>query len=246
MKTGVPCTFALIIPAAGSGTRMGAERPKPFLEIAGKTILEHTVSRFLPFSGLKRVVIATSGPWVGFTSDLFKGSEVEDILTVVEGGQERRDSVGLALEKTDAGHDLIAVHDAVRPLVTETEISDSLEMARKHGAALPGIECRDTLKLVGKNGIVEKTPDRSRFRLALTPQVFRRELLVRAFEQSRRQSVSDDASMVENLGEPVMIVKGSETNIKITWPSDLILAEKLMNEHGLLPGRKEIGKQIEE
>lgn len=224
--------FALIIPAAGAGTRTGADIPKPFIRIGGKTILEHTISRFTGFDSLVQIVISTSLENKETAEAVRPVIPKQISLNVIEGGAERQDSIFNAIQIVDKDVELIAVHDAVRPFVTSKSICSCLEAAVNFGAAIPGIPLRDTIKKVTSENRIVETPERRFLRQAQTPQVFRSEIIRKAYLYARDHNFSgtDDASLIEYLGEKVVMVEGSRDNFKITYPLDLKLAELLIKK----------------
>lgn len=220
-----------IIPAAGSGKRLGGQIPKQFLEVAGATILAHTISRFVDCPDIGLIVVALSSENLATFRYL---TQAKPIL-YVEGGAERSDSIYNALQAAaEYKPEIVAVHDAVRPFVTPAQISAVIAKARETGAAMLALQATDTIKEV-ENGLIVRTHDRRRIYRAQTPQAFRYELLQQANAHARTAGLSsaaatDDAFLVEQLGHPIAIVEGSPNNIKITTPEDLTLAEKLFDE----------------
>ncbi|MFW6161671.1 MAG: 2-C-methyl-D-erythritol 4-phosphate cytidylyltransferase [Planctomycetota bacterium] len=228
---------ALIIPAAGLGARMGGRR-KTFLHLAGKPILFHTLDRFRPFARriLQTVVVlcpddvdAARQRW-GATLESAYG-----VTDLVPGGARRQDSVRAGLARVRPDCELVAIQDAVRPFVPPSAIAASFEAAERIGAAVVAAPMKPTVKRVTEGRVVE-TIDRSDLWGAQTPQVFRRPLILDAYQAAERDglTVTDDAQVVEHLGYPVAAVPGSELNLKITTPDDLALAEALLAHH-LLP-----------
>lgn len=228
--SGIP--FALILPAAGAGSRAGGPLPKPFQVVAGKTILEHTVSRFLPLKGLKQIILAVSGQYLEQVEELFHNLHGEVLIQVTEGGNERQKSVGRALKLVGSNCRLVAIHDAVRPFVSPKHIRTCLSRADKAGAAVLGLPIRDTIKKVDSEGRILDTPDRSMIWAAQTPQVFQRDIILEAYRNAETEGwvATDDASLVERLKKPVWMVHGSDENFKITWPHDLKLARYLLSK----------------
>jgi len=225
--------ITLIIPAAGSGSRMKAEVPKPFLMLGKQPILFHTLKRFGKIEGLVQVIVAVDNRYQSnaeeILNSIFETTEVS--YQVVEGGKERQYSILNALKKVD-NSDLVAVHDAVRPFVKTSEIEKCCKTAVKTGGAVLGIKVRDTIKEVNKDDTILKTPDRSRFWQAQTPQVFQTALIKKAYEAAVKENVNatDDAALVERIGAKVKMVEGSASNIKITFPEDLILATHILKK----------------
>ncbi|WP_138431713.1 2-C-methyl-D-erythritol 4-phosphate cytidylyltransferase [Fodinibius saliphilus] len=225
-------TKSLIIPAAGSGSRMQKETPKPFLELSGATILEHTVRQFLSLDGLVQVVVATSDEYLSHANTILDKVLPEDVKGYsVSGGDERQDSIRNALAVLP-DVDLVMIHDAVRPFVEAKRIVECCKEAQRSGAAILGVPAKDTIKRVDDSQFVEETPDRNFLWQAQTPQVFHKNVIVKAFEKAKRDRFSgtDDASLVEYLGRKVRIVKGSQTNFKITYPLDLDIARMLIEK----------------
>lgn len=224
--------FSLIIPAAGSGRRMESETPKPFLRIAGKTLLEHTLLNFTRLPGLGQVIVVASD---AYRDEVMRAAGVLPAhaeLKVVSGGRERQDSIRNALKQIDKSAVLTVVHDAVRPFVTPDEIERCLREADEHGAAVLAVPVSDTIKRAGPEGVVAETPDREGLWQAQTPQIFRTSLLVEAYRNAAETGFAgtDDASLVEQTGATVRLVRGSAGNIKITYPSELRLAKLLLEE----------------
>lgn len=239
--------FALILPAAGSGQRLGESIPKPFLSIAGRTILEHTLQPFVDTGALVHVVIPTEKNYIKTARErvitIFPHLSVE----VIEGGSERQYSIEKGLDAMKAaGIDAkwVAVHDAVRPFITVDEIQRCLDAAVKFGAAIVAVPAKDTIKMVDLDKMVDQgdsagnqdtyrikhTPNRATCWQAQTPQIFDSTILKKAYEQARETSAvgTDDASLVEALGHDVYIVEGRRENFKITYPIDLTLTRWLM------------------
>jgi 2-C-methyl-D-erythritol 4-phosphate cytidylyltransferase len=221
-----------IIPAAGSGSRFGGQTPKQFIEIAGAPILVHTLKRFDECEEIGAIVVALRPDEIEAFGRSPSTHRIRKPVRLVGGGAERSDSILNALAAArEFNPDLVAVHDAVRPFVTPERISAVLARAREIGAAILAAPATDTIKEV-ENGLIQRTIDRRRIWRAQTPQAFRYDVLLRANEEARAANlpsamVTDDAFLVERLGLPVAIVEGSPSNIKITTPEDLVLAESL-------------------
>ncbi len=213
-----------IIVAAGSGTRM-AGADKLFTEVAGQPLLAHAIAPFQECASIERIVLVMAPLNLKRGRDLVERYGFTKATALVKGGERRQDSVRLGLEAL-GGCDYVAVHDGARPLVTPELIARGLEAARETGAAAPALPIADTVKEAGPNGIVLRTLDRSRLWAVQTPQVFRYELLLRAHREITAD-VTDDAAMVESLGEPVRLFEGSRANIKVTTVEDLTLIKAL-------------------
>lgn len=233
--------FALILPAAGSGQRLGESIPKPFLSIAGRTILEHTMQPFVDTGSLLHVVIPTEKNYIKTAQERMKASFPHLSVDVIEGGTERQYSIEKALDAMkDSGIEAqwVAVHDAVRPFITVEEIERCLHAAVQYGAAIVAVPAKDTIKMVDlgnpsdnqKSYRIKNTPNRASCWQAQTPQFFDSIILKKAYKKARESSIvgTDDASLVEALGHDVYIVEGRRENFKITYPIDLTLARWLM------------------
>jgi 2-C-methyl-D-erythritol 4-phosphate cytidylyltransferase len=232
-----------IIPAAGLGTRMASapsargKKPaasKQFTELGGTPILIHTLRKFAASPEVSEIYIALRGNEIeGFRIRLEK--EAKDVLRekihLVEGGEHRQQSVANAMSSISAADDdIVLVHDAVRPFVTEEIIYDVIQAALKHGAAIAGVPAVDTVKQVERTSdgaLVTATIPRERVVMAQTPQGFRYDVLKKAFDEATADGFmgTDEASLVERSGHQVAVVMGSPRNIKITAPADMELAE---------------------
>ena len=218
---------SVIIPAAGSGKRMGSGVHKQFLTLRGIPIIVVTLERFQKCSAIHEIVIAVQEAHRRTIESLVSDYHLSKVVKIVEGGERRQDSVANALGQIDPRAEIVLVHDAVRPFVQQSIIREAIEKAEKFSASVVAIRARDTVKAENGKGAFHKTLDRSVLWLAQTPQAFRKELLVKAYAKARRAKVeaTDDASLVERLRIHPAIVEGSPDNIKITTPADLDLAE---------------------
>lgn len=226
-------TKALIIPAAGSGSRMEKETPKPYLSLSGTTILEHTIRRFLQLDGLSQIIVATSEAFLGKAREIIAKTVPPSISgECLIGGDERQDSIYNALRKI-SDVELVIVHDAVRPFVREEDINRCCQVAADVGASVLGVPAKDTIKRIDDEQFIRETPDRKYLWKTQTPQVFRKNIILKAYEKAVSDSYSgtDDASLVERLDQRVKMVKGSHSNFKITYPLDLELAKLLIEKN---------------
>lgn len=221
-----------IIAAAGQGTRMGGNRAKQFLELAGTPIIIHTLRSFELCEAIQEIILVLPAQDTAGFLAIAEKNRLRKLSKIVPGGTTRAESVlkGL-LAVRSATAQIIAVHDGVRPFVTADEITQTVRAAELNGAAIMVGPVTDTIKEV-TNGIVAKTLRRTALRRALTPQCFRFELLRRAYDQVDvlDPELTDESSLVERLGVKVTIVEGSSRNIKITGPEDLALGELLLKE----------------
>jgi 2-C-methyl-D-erythritol 4-phosphate cytidylyltransferase len=221
-----------IIAAAGRGTRLGGERAKQFLELAGVPVIIHTLRRFEQCAEIHEVIVALPAQEASEFLELAGRHGLRKLARVVPGGATRAESVWRGLQAVRAATaEIIAVHDGVRPFVTPDEIARTVRAAQASGAAILTAAAVDTIKEVEDNRII-RTLERARLRRALTPQCFRYELLRRAYEQQPglTAGATDDSFLVESLGASVSIVEGDARNIKITRREDLALGEILIKQ----------------
>ena len=219
-----------IIAAGGRGTRMGGARAKQFLELSGTPVIIHTLRRFERCAEVGESVVVVPEDDVGGFRELARGAGLGKLARVVAGGPTRMESVWRGLQAVSAeSAQVVAVHDAVRPLVTPEEIGAAVRAAAASGAAVLASRAVDTVK-EAEGAVVLRTLDRARLWHAQTPQCFRYDLLRRAYERARAEGfeATDDSALVERLGAPVSIVEGGARNIKITTRQDLALAEMLI------------------
>ncbi len=223
----------VVIMAAGSGTRMGAARPKQFLELRGKAILQRTIEVFLEACPGISVVTVLPADHIGYWKDYCLERNFICPQTIVNGGITRFHSVRNALEKVPEGA-LVAVHDGVRPLVSVEMVRTMFEKAEHIPALVPVTPCTDTIKVLRKEGdelqtVEGASADRSVLYGAQTPQIFHSECLKSAYSEAYDVSFTDDASVVQKYGKSLSYVIGERLNIKITTREDLLLAEAVMS-----------------
>jgi len=211
-----------VVPAGGSGARMGSGRPKQYLVLAGAPLLVHTLRALGRAPALAGTVVAVPAERVEATRRLLQRFRVPRLLDVVAGGAERQESVWRGLQAVSSDVGWIVVHDAVRPFIDAALVDRVLAAARRHGAATCGVPVRETIKRV-QDTMVEATLERDGLWLVQTPQAFSRALLSEAHEKARRDGYTgtDDAVLVERLGARVAMVPGLPQNLKITTPEDL-------------------------
>jgi 2-C-methyl-D-erythritol 4-phosphate cytidylyltransferase len=225
-----------ILPAAGLGTRMGAETPKQFLELDGVPIAVLSVRRIASCPLVTQIIVATRQDGIEKLEARLRQEKFKQPVRVIKGGDSRQESVAAALKLVSNDTELVLVHDAVRPFVSPEHITRVIEEARRCKAAIVGIPAMDTVKEVKRASLPEdvalitNTVPRERIVLAQTPQVFETRLLKEAFVRAEADGVnaSDEAGLVERLGYDVHVIHGSERNIKITKPADMELARFYM------------------
>lgn len=222
--------YSAVVPAAGIGKRMQAECPKQYLHIAGKTIIEHTLTNLLAHEQIKQVVVVLNANDMSFAQ--LPIANHTNIKTVV-GGQERSDSVLAGLNYLSEDEDWVLVHDAARPCLAKSDLTALLQLANQGNVGgILASPVRDTMKRsvslrTNQQNVVKYTESRENLWHALTPQFFNCGTLRKALTEARSKNVeiTDEASAIEYLGEKVILVAGQASNIKITQPEDLLLAE---------------------
>lgn len=217
-----------VIVAAGSARRMGGI-DKILAPLGNVPILLHALAPFQASGLVDEIVIVTREDLMVPVGNLCSQKGMTKVRRLVKGGEDRTDSVLAGIGETDPKADLIAIHDGARPFLTETVLEETIAKARERGAAAPALPLKDTVKRV-RDGMAEETLDRDTLAAVQTPQIFEAGLIKGALHKARQDGavLTDDCGAVERLGFPVCLTQGSEENIKITTPSDLILGELIL------------------
>ena len=223
--------IAALIPAAGQGKRMGAEKPKAFLPLGDRPILVHTLQKFEDCPQVDEVLpLLPPGEGMDWAGETVRRFGLKKVSRILPGGEERQDSVYRGLQALRGKADWVIIHDGVRPFVPPELIQQVLSETRRWKAVVVALPASETIKEGSPENEVVRTVDRRRLWMIQTPQSFEYPLILRAHEEARREGFlgTDDASLVERLGIPVKILRGSRFNFKITTPEDLVLAEALL------------------
>ena len=221
--------FGVILAAAGQSSRFqDANYKKPFAPLAGRPVWLHAAEKFIDRDDVKQVVVVVSPDDRQAFVEKFGANLAFMGITLAEGGATRAESVRNGLEKLDAEIDMVAIHDAARPCLAAAWIDRVFAAGVRTGAAILAIPVVGTLKRVGPDHLITETVDRTGLWEAQTPQVFSREILVRAYAATRDGAATDEAALVERIGQPVTVVPGSPINLKITSREDLRLAEQAL------------------
>jgi 2-C-methyl-D-erythritol 4-phosphate cytidylyltransferase len=217
----------VIVVAAGKGTRMGAEISKQYLPLAGKPLLVHTLEAFEAMDTVHSVVLVIGPGDEERCAEYVRSYNLRKVSGVLTGGRDRQASVYQGLLALDPEVEWVMVHDGVRPFITARDAGNCLAAAQRHGAAVLAVPVKDTVKIVEPDGCIASTPERSTLWAIQTPQTFRVTDLTAAHELAGQEGFTgtDDAMLVERAGQPVYVVEGSYSNIKITTPEDLEWAE---------------------
>lgn len=222
--------YTVMMPAAGSGTRMGAGQNKLFLELEGKSILAHTLAVFQQDPWCTGIVLAVKETERIAIETIIQREQITKIKALPEGGTERQHSVRACLGTHQTGG-IVLVHDAARPFIKQEVIHELVISASQHGGAVAGVKAKDTMKYV-KDGIVEETADRERLWIIQTPQAFRYEILEESSTKAENEHFfgTDEAMLAEHAGFEVRIVESTYDNIKMTTPEDLAYGEYLLKK----------------
>lgn len=226
-----PFVTAIVV-AAGNSTRMGGVN-KQFLTLGDIPVLVRTLRAFSLCPLIDEIVVAARESDIAEMFSLVKSYAIEKVTDIVRGGETRQESVFAAIGCASPQAEYFAIHDGARPLVSQNVIFDTVEAAFAVGAAATGVRVKDTIKVVNQNGVIVDTPDRATLWAVHTPQVFSRELYIRAADEVPNSAdFTDDCKLIEAFGHNVHMIEGSYENIKITTPEDVLLAE------GILRGRE--------
>ncbi len=222
---------AVVITAAGKGTRMHSNINKQYMELGGMPVLARTIAAFQQCSQVDEIIVVINEEDINFCKNkIIERFQFSKVKSLVSGGAQRQNSVykGLCAIGDDCG--IVLIHDGARPFVAIESISESINTAQKFGACGLGVRVKDTIKISGPNGFVASTPDRSSLWSIQTPQSFDYGIIMRAHEAAVKNNYTgtDDMVLVEKLGIPVKILEGSYNNIKITTPEDLIVGESIL------------------
>lgn len=219
---------AAVIVAAGSARRMQGT-DKIMAELCGEPLIVHTLRAFQQSDDIQEIVLVTREELLQPLSELCVAKKLGKVKKICRGGETRADSVQAGLDQISKDCGFVAIHDGARPLVSQSVIHDAVRKAAKFNAAAPAVPVKDTVKVV-HGGVVESTPDRSALYAVQTPQVFALELYRAALDKaiSEKTEITDDCSAAERYGVNVVITPGSDENLKVTTPTDLILAEAIL------------------
>jgi len=218
-----------IVPAAGSGKRLGARQEKAFVRLGDKPLIVHALKALNSSIYIDTIIIAVKTSSIKRLKEIIKKYGIYKASIVTAGGRTRSESVKKSFDLINPSCEIVLIHDAVRPFLSKDIIKNSVFLAKKYGACVTSIRQTDTVKSADRNLFVKKTLDRSSLWRAQTPQTFQYSLLKRAYSEPRAANrVTDDASILENTGKRVKILEGSARNIKITTKEDLKIAEALL------------------
>ena len=221
--------ISAIVLAGGRGKRMNYHKSKQFIEIKGKPVLVYTLEKFIYNKSIDEVILVLPEDEVDYCKKEVLQRYSLKVDRIVIGGKERQDSVFNALEAMEKA-DIVLIHDGARPFINEKIIEEGIKYANIYGAAAPGVTPKDTIKIKNEDNISVDTPDRNTVVAVQTPQCFKYDEIYQCHRKIKEENaiVTDDTSVVERYGHKVYLYEGDYTNIKITTPEDLILAERLI------------------
>jgi 2-C-methyl-D-erythritol 4-phosphate cytidylyltransferase len=218
--------YAVIV-AGGTGMRMGAEMPKQFLPLRGQPVLWHTLTAFLQAYSDLEIILVLPEAHIQTGQDILRSTQDPERIWMAVGGATRFESVKNGLAHIHQ-HSIVFVHDGVRCLLTPDLVRRCYDMAMEYGNAIPAVPAIDTIRIENFNG--NSQIDRTKVRIIQTPQTFYSDIIKAAFEQEYESAFTDEASVVERLGVKINLVEGEVTNIKITQPMDILIAERILEE----------------
>ncbi|MFH1655469.1 MAG: 2-C-methyl-D-erythritol 4-phosphate cytidylyltransferase [Candidatus Omnitrophota bacterium] len=221
---------AAVIPAAGKGIRFNKKNPKPLVLLNSRPILVHTLNALARNKLIDNIVLVVNKKDLGKFKEIIRGYNFRKVIKIVAGGATRRKSVENGLKAVNKDADLVLIHDGVRPFISSKIISLAIKAAKKFGAAVVAVPAKSTIKEIGRNLLVKKTLNRDVLWEIQTPQVFKKDIITRAYNKLKNLKAFDDASLVEKMGKSVKIVPGSYENIKITTPEDLLFAKAILKD----------------
>lgn len=224
---------SVVLLAGGVGKRMGAKIPKQYIQLRGRPIATYSMETFAKMEEVGEIVVVCDPSWRYVFEDCITSLQLDTPTKYALPGPERQDSVFNGLQEVSETATLVAIHDSARPLIRAEDISKCLLDGLNVGASVLGVRVKPTIKEVDDDCTVVQTLRRSRLWEVQTPQVVKPQLLKDGFELVKRESleVTDDVSIVEAMGKKVLVTEGSYTNIKVTTPEDLSVAERLLDEH---------------
>jgi len=229
-----------VIVAAGRGLRLKSKASKPLIKIGSQPLIIYSLNTLSNHPSIKDIIVVANRKNLLAIRSKIKEYRIGKIKGVVLGGDVRQASVAEGLKAMDKRTDLVLIHDAVRPFIDKGMVSSLIKAARRYKAAIAGVPVKATIKKVRCEELgvrnVEKTIERDNLWEIQTPQVFKKELILKAYKKFGNADVTDDAGLVEKLGVKVRVIFGAYKNIKITTPEDLILAEAISKVKGVSKG----------
>ncbi|WP_027339565.1 2-C-methyl-D-erythritol 4-phosphate cytidylyltransferase [Halonatronum saccharophilum] len=225
---------SVIIPAAGTGSRMKADKNKQFLTLGGKEILAHTIAKFIDCDIYEIIVVTKEDELNYCKKEIIKRYSFNNVR-LVKGGLTRQESVYNGLQSVSLESEIILIHDGARPLIKESQIQNIIASVKDYGAVAFGVPLKDTVKVVDEDKKILNTPKRDSLVAIQTPQAFNKEMIIKAYRKAKEDGFlgTDSSSLVERAGGEVRVLDGSYENIKITTPEDLYFAQRTLSRRKL-------------
>jgi len=224
---------SVVIVAAGMGKRMNAPVNKQFIFIKDKPVLAHTINKFNSSEFIDEIIVVVRDEDMDYCqSEIIDKFSFHKVISIVNGGEERQDSVYNGLLQVNKECDVVLIHDGARPFINLEEIELGIRETINHGACVFGVPVKDTIKVINSSNEIVDTPDRASLWAIQTPQCFLYDLIIKAYNKARKEKIlaTDDSLLVEKLGYKVKVIRGSYNNIKLTTPEDLRFAESILRE----------------
>lgn len=219
----------VIIPAAGKGKRMNTKKSKQYIELLDKPILVYTIEAFEKCDQIDNIIIVVGEDEIEYVKkDIMEKYHLKKVISIVKGGKERQDSVYEGIKNVPQDTDIVLIHDGARPFIDKETIIRTIDTANECSACVVGVKVKDTIKTVNNNNIIIDTPNRNSLWAIQTPQAFKKELIIRAYNKAKVEGIkaTDDSMLIEQCSNTqVKIVEGAYSNIKITTKEDLIFAK---------------------
>jgi len=221
-------TTAILL-AAGKGMRFRSRTPKPLVKLGSRPLIVYPLEVLSRHPDIRDIIVVVNTESEKGITSILKSYNIKKVSRIVKGGARRQDSLGNALKFADSRSKLILIHDAARPFISRKIISETIKAALKSRAVVSAVPVKATIK-EGSRGKVKKTLNRNILWEIQTPQVFDKDLFIKAYKRFGKNNVTDDASLVEKLGEKVRLITGSYFNIKITTPEDMVFAQAIIRK----------------
>ncbi|WP_018249381.1 2-C-methyl-D-erythritol 4-phosphate cytidylyltransferase [Orenia marismortui] len=224
--------LSVVIPAAGQGRRMGADKNKQFLLLNGEPILAHTISKFQNCSYINEIIIVAKNQEISYCQkEIVDKYDFDKVKKLIIGGETRQKSVYNGIKEVSADSNFILIHDGARPLLTNQIIENIITEVVNYQAVAVGVAVKDTIKIVNQDKYIMDTPKRDNLIAIQTPQCFSKTMILDAYQKAFKENFigTDSSSLVERLGQRVKVIKGSYENLKITTPEDLQFAERILS-----------------
>ncbi len=215
--------ISFIIAAAGSGKRMNLEKPKQFLKFNGEPLIYYSIAEAEKINFVSEIIISTNKEYLNFLKNYCKEKKFKKNIKIVEGSVERQYSIANALKEVSGDIEYVAIHDAARPFLKQKYFEQAIQELKNYDGVVVGVKSRDTVKIINDKNEIIKTLNRDEIILANTPQFFKKNVILKAYEKAKEEKFlgTDDSSLVEKFNGKIKFIEGDKDNIKITFKEDL-------------------------